>query len=82
VHLVGFIIRIYHDARSPECQISNFISTKTTDSCKYDANDMHKLKVVLVRVNKKKKSVAPSAAAKQHIVWFIDASFLIVKILE
>ena len=20
VHLVGFIIRIYHDARSPECQ--------------------------------------------------------------
>ena len=21
VHLVGFIIRIYHDARSPECQI-------------------------------------------------------------
>ena len=23
VHLVGFIIRIYHDARSPERQISN-----------------------------------------------------------
>ena len=22
VHLVGFIIRIYHDARSPECQIN------------------------------------------------------------
>jgi len=22
VHLVGFIIRKYHDARSPECQIS------------------------------------------------------------
>jgi hypothetical protein len=22
VHLVGFIIRIYHDARSSECQIS------------------------------------------------------------
>jgi len=22
VHLFGFIIRIYHDARSPECQIS------------------------------------------------------------
>jgi hypothetical protein len=21
VHLVGFIIRIYHDARSPECQM-------------------------------------------------------------
>jgi len=21
VHLVGFIIRLYHDARSPECQI-------------------------------------------------------------
>ena len=21
VHLVGFIVRIYHDARSPECQI-------------------------------------------------------------
>jgi len=24
VHLVGFIIRIYHDARSPECQIRQF----------------------------------------------------------
>jgi len=24
VHLVGFIIRIYHNARSPECQIHNF----------------------------------------------------------
>jgi len=24
VHLVGFIIRIYHDARSSECQIVNF----------------------------------------------------------
>jgi len=21
VHLVGFIIRIYHDARSPECKV-------------------------------------------------------------
>jgi len=26
VHLVGFIIRIYHDAHSPECQI-NYQST-------------------------------------------------------
>jgi len=25
VHLVGFIIRIYHDARSSECQKSAFI---------------------------------------------------------
>jgi len=25
VHLVGFIIRIYHDARSPERQIQNII---------------------------------------------------------
>ena len=24
MHLVGFIIRIYRDARSPECQISYF----------------------------------------------------------
>jgi len=24
VHLVGFIIRIYHDARSSECQIRNW----------------------------------------------------------
>ena len=23
MHLVGFIIRIYHDARSPECQFRN-----------------------------------------------------------
>jgi len=26
VHLVGFIIRIYHDARSSECQIRRIIS--------------------------------------------------------
>jgi len=26
MHLVGFIIRIYHDARSPERQINNFNS--------------------------------------------------------
>jgi len=25
VHLVGYIIRIYHDARSPECQKNNQI---------------------------------------------------------
>ena len=25
MHLVGFIIRIYHDARSSECQISNLM---------------------------------------------------------
>jgi hypothetical protein len=25
VHLVGFIIRIYHDARSAECQIDNLL---------------------------------------------------------
>jgi len=35
VHLVGFIIRIYHDARSPECQklkssaqVNSFCDTK------------------------------------------------------
>ena len=28
VHLVGFIIRIYHDARSPECQICQIIYDK------------------------------------------------------
>ena len=26
MHLIGFIIRIYHDARSPECQIYLFSS--------------------------------------------------------
>jgi len=30
VHLVRFIIRIYHDARSPECQI-----TANVDYCGY-----------------------------------------------
>jgi len=25
VHLVGFIIRIYHDARSSECQIREWL---------------------------------------------------------
>ena len=25
MHLVGFIIRIYHDARSPECQIGHLV---------------------------------------------------------
>jgi len=40
VHLVGFNIRIYHDARSPECQICNsvFINHKTihlTGTCRY-----------------------------------------------
>jgi len=29
VHLVGFIIRIYHDARSPERQIRGLIFSKT-----------------------------------------------------
>jgi len=28
VHLVGFIVRIYHDARSSECQISKLICIK------------------------------------------------------
>jgi len=27
VHLVGFIIRIYHDAQSPERQISQYVSS-------------------------------------------------------
>ena len=27
VHLVGFIIRIYHDARSPECEVLLHVST-------------------------------------------------------
>ena len=25
VHVVGFVIRIYHDARSPECQIRHIL---------------------------------------------------------
>ena len=29
VHLVGFIIRIYHDARSPECEIRQSVSACT-----------------------------------------------------
>jgi len=30
VHLVGFILRIYHDARSSECQILDYALFKTT----------------------------------------------------
>jgi len=30
VHLVGFIIRIYHDARSPERQIQSCVPNKIT----------------------------------------------------
>jgi len=30
VHLVGFIIRIFHDARSSECQIQEIDSTWNT----------------------------------------------------
>jgi len=29
VHLVGFIIRIYHDARFSECQITKQVKTNT-----------------------------------------------------
>jgi hypothetical protein len=32
VHVVGFIIRIYHDARSPERQILVLISAKYTEN--------------------------------------------------
>jgi len=32
VHVVGFIIRIYHDARSPERQILGLISAKYTEN--------------------------------------------------
>jgi len=34
VHLVGFIIRIYHDARSPERQKLDNIMYETTANCK------------------------------------------------
>jgi len=27
VHVVGFIMRIYHDAHSPECQITNSVTS-------------------------------------------------------
>jgi len=40
VHLVGFIIRIYHDARSPESQRTNMTMTEWHDS---SANKMHVL---------------------------------------
>jgi len=33
VHLVGFIIRIYHDARSSECQIHR--AKVTADECRH-----------------------------------------------
>jgi len=29
LHLVGFIIRIYHDARSPECKSVRFVGSVT-----------------------------------------------------
>ena len=30
MHLVGFIIRIYHDARSSECQIRQYLVSNTS----------------------------------------------------
>jgi len=33
LHLVGFIIRIYHDSRSPECQSCYFCVYKTETKC-------------------------------------------------
>ena len=33
VHLVGFIIRIYHDARSSECQRRGFTVGVAYDCC-------------------------------------------------
>jgi len=35
VHLVGFIIRIYHDARSPERQIHIFVTYCRFSGCQY-----------------------------------------------
>jgi len=34
VHLVGFVIRIYHDARSSECQIHIRTHLERTDTLK------------------------------------------------
>jgi len=34
MHLFGFIIRIYHDARSPERQMFRFINHSTYDEIK------------------------------------------------
>ena len=35
VHVVGFIIRIYHDARSPECQKSSYVFRSTRKPSPY-----------------------------------------------
>jgi hypothetical protein len=55
--------------------IRNFVTTKTTGYCKYDANEIHKLKILLVTVNKKRISFAPPAATKQHTIWVNDTNF-------
>ena len=33
MQLVGFIIRIYHDARSSECQLRQYLAKFASDSC-------------------------------------------------
>jgi hypothetical protein len=45
VHLVGFIIRIYHDVRSPERQNEETLHQRNTDVCHTILTDPELLKV-------------------------------------
>jgi len=54
VHLVGFIIRIYHDARSPERQIlrSCFLGMNVALTATYSVTNTKNLKVTVAHVTK------------------------------
>ena len=51
MHLVGFIIRIYHDARSSECQISCFV-TPVRDLSRPVLTTIHKVIKLSVPMHK------------------------------
>jgi len=54
VHLVGFIIRIYHDARTPECQMSQTVQyamCKTTLSIKRLLQNLISLLTSITKLN-------------------------------
>ena len=53
MHLVGSIIRIYHDARSSECQMSEMRSITNEIGVKLIKNeDLHSLKMKIYTKNK------------------------------
>ena len=66
MHLVGFIIRIYHDARSPERQIPLFIrGTVVNKLIKPNLCDYHRI-VVLVRIGLAAVHFGDKSRANRH----------------